>query len=192
MPGMDGVQTTQAIQSDSRLTAVPTVVMVTAYGREEANHAAQEIAISGFLTKPVTPSILLEAIMLAMGHEVNADHRNINCQEVTQSAIIKLRGVRALLVEDNEINQELVLELLSANGVSVEVADNGQEALTVLEQEAFDGVLMYCQMPVMDGYEATRQLRKQERFKAMPVASIGDDNQYNVRRPEKGAGCRNE
>jgi len=79
-------------------------------------------------------------------------------------------------VEDNEINQELALELLSSNGVSVEVANDGQEALDLLSKqgadEDFDGVLMDCQMPVMDGYEATRQLRKQERFKDLPILAM--------------------
>jgi len=176
MPGMDGIETTRAIQSNSHLTEVPTVIMVTAYGREEAHHAAQGVNISGFLTKPVTPSSLLDAIMVAMGHEVSDEHRSGNSQEEAQIAITKLRGAQVLLVEDNEINQELALELLSANGVSVEVANDGQEALDILADETFasrcDGVLMDCQMPVMDGYEATRQLREQERFKDLPILAM--------------------
>ena len=84
-------------------------------------------------------------------------------------AIAKLRGAKVLLVEDNEINQELALDLLISNGLRVEVANDGQEALNLLEQKDYDGVLMDCQMPVMDGYEATRRIRAQERFKELPV-----------------------
>jgi len=176
MPGMDGIETTRAIQSNAQLIEIPTVIMVTAYGREEAHHAAQGVNISGFLTKPVTPSSLLDAIMVAMGHEVSNEHQIGNSQEEAQLAIVKLRGAQVLLVEDNEINQELALELLSANGVNVEVANDGQEALDILADDDFasrcDGVLMDCQMPVMDGYEATRQLRKQEQFKDLPILAM--------------------
>ena len=172
MPGMDGIETTRAIQSDNQLTEVPTVIMVTAYGREEASQAATDVNISGFLTKPATHSTLLDTIMLAMGHEVASETRAGNRQDETNSAIVKLRGARVLLVEDNEINQELALELLSSNGISVEVANDGQEALDLLEKEDFDGVLMDCQMPVMDGYEATHKIREQERFKELPILAM--------------------
>jgi CheY-like chemotaxis protein len=172
MPGMDGIETTRAIQSDNQLTEVPTVIMVTAYGREEASQAAADVNISGFLTKPATHSTLLDALMLAMGHGVASETRAGNRQDETHSAIVKLRGARVLLVEDNEINQELALELLSSNGISVEVANDGQEALDLLEKEDFDGVLMDCQMPVMDGYEATHKIREQERFKELPILAM--------------------
>ena len=172
MPGMDGVEVTRAIQSDVNLTTVPTVIMVTAYGREEAHQASEGVNIQGFLTKPVTPSNLLDSIMRAMGHEVANENRSINRQEGAAHDIAKLRGAKVLLVEDNEINQELALELLTSNGIAVEVASDGQEALDLLEKEDFDGVLMDCQMPVMDGYTATRKLRKQERFKDLPILAM--------------------
>ena len=86
--------------------------------------------------------------------------------------LTKLYGARILLVEDNVINQQLVEALMDLNGINVEVASNGKEALLRLEQEPFDGVLMDCQMPVMDGYETTRQLRKIEAFKDLPIIAI--------------------
>ncbi|MCU7834074.1 MAG: transporter substrate-binding domain-containing protein [gamma proteobacterium symbiont of Taylorina sp.] len=176
MPGMDGIETTKAIHANTNLTEIPTVIMVTAYGREEAHHAAQGINISGFLTKPVTPSSLLDAIMIAMGYEVSSEQRSLNTQDEARAAIQKLRGAQILLVEDNEINQELAMELLSSNGISVEVANDGQEALDIMAQEDFasscDGILMDCQMPVMDGYEATRKLRNQERFQDLAILAM--------------------
>ena len=172
MPDMDGIETTRSIQSDNQLTEVPTVIMVTAYGREEASQAAADVNISGFLTKPATHSTLLDIIMLAMGHETVCENRSGNHHDKINSAIAKLRGARVLLVEDNEINQELALELLSSNGISVEVANDGQKALNLLETECFDGVLMDCQMPVMDGYVATRKLREQKRFQKLPILAM--------------------
>ncbi len=171
MPNMDGIETTQAIQNDSKLTHVPTVIMVTAYGRDEADEAAEGINLAGFLTKPVTPSSLLDAIMVAMGQQPTSD-RHAAIQEEVSEAMLHLRGAKVLLVEDNEINQELAMELLTGNGVLVEVANNGLEALDILGREGFDGVLMDCQMPVMDGYTATRKLREQDRFKDLPILAM--------------------
>jgi CheY-like chemotaxis protein len=172
MPGMDGVETARAINGNERLTNVPTVIMVTAYGREEASQAAEGVDIKGFLTKPVTPSTLLDAIMVAMGRELATETRASSREDEAAVDIASLRGARVLLVEDNEVNQELALELLSMNGLSVEVASDGRQALDILDKEEFDGVLMDCQMPVMDGYTATRKLRLQKRFKTLPILAM--------------------
>ena len=172
MPVMDGVDATRAIQVGSEVARKPKVIMVTAYGKEEAGHAAEGLDISGVLTKPVTPSSLLDAILLAMGHVVSRDTRASSVEEEMAADLRTLAGARVLLVEDNEINQELAVELLSSNGIRVLVANNGQEALDMLDMESFDGVLMDCQMPVMDGYTATRKLRLDLRFKDLPVLAM--------------------
>jgi CheY-like chemotaxis protein len=84
-----------------------------------------------------------------------------------------LRGARLLLVEDNEMNQELVLELLADAGISAALANNGAEALQLLASDGdFDGVLMDCQMPVMDGYAATRKLRSNPLWAHLPVIAM--------------------
>jgi signal transduction histidine kinase/CheY-like chemotaxis protein len=87
-------------------------------------------------------------------------------------AVARLRGARVLLVEDNRINQELVVELLGGQGVQVTVAENGREALSLLERRPFDGVLMDVQMPVMDGYRATEKIRAQRRFAELPIIAM--------------------
>ncbi len=84
----------------------------------------------------------------------------------------RLRGAKILLIEDNEINQELVLELLLDKGIEVVTANDGQQGLDLLARDEFDGVLMDCQMPVMDGYEATRRIRLQEKFKQLPIIAM--------------------
>jgi len=95
-----------------------------------------------------------------------------NMADLLKQAVIQLRGIKILLVEDNEINQELAKELLMMNGMTVETADNGQEALELLDKQAFDGVLMDCMMPVIDGYEATRKIRSQEKLKDLPIIAM--------------------
>jgi len=87
-------------------------------------------------------------------------------------AIAQLSGTKILVVEDNEINQELARELLVMNGINVETADNGQEALKLLSEQTFDGVLMDCMMPVMDGYEASRKIREQKQFRTLPIIAM--------------------
>ncbi len=87
-------------------------------------------------------------------------------------SVNQLRGSRILLVEDNEINRELVVELLQLNHINVVTVNNGLAALKQLEIESFDGILMDCQMPVMDGYEATRRIRQQEKFHNLPIIAL--------------------
>jgi len=171
MPGKDGVEIARTIEKDSKYNNV-NVVLVTAYGREEVSIAAEGVRVAAVITKPVTPSSLLDAIMVAIGKEAVGITRASSAEAVVSGEIAKLKGARVLLVEDNEINQELARELLSNNGILVEVANNGKEALQLLEQEQFDGVLMDCQMPIMDGYTATRKIRQQKRYESLPILAM--------------------
>ncbi|MCP4412735.1 MAG: response regulator, partial [Gammaproteobacteria bacterium] len=99
-----------------------------------------------------------------------------------------LRDAKILLVEDNEMNQEMLQEVLSMSGIKVVTANNGQEALDVLSKEHFDGILMDCQMPVMDGYEATRRIREQEEFKALPIIALTGNAMESERQKVLGIG----
>ena len=84
----------------------------------------------------------------------------------------KLKGARVLLVEDNAINREVALDLLTSEGISVEVALDGRQALDKLAAQRFDGVLMDCQMPVMDGFAATQALRQRPELRDLPVIAM--------------------
>ncbi len=96
--------------------------------------------------------------------------------ETLNSALNKvgsiLGGLRILAVEDNVFNQQIVMELLKLSGIRVEIANNGEEALVMLAQQNFDAVLMDIHMPVMDGFEATKQIRSQSRFDKLPVIAL--------------------
>ena len=174
MPGMDGIETMQHLQ-DEQLSRVPAVIMATAYGREEAIGEAQQrgVSLKTVLTKPVTASHLLEAIGEMLGKGFVTETRAKEKADDLGTAMAKLRGARVLLVEDNEMNQELALELLAQAGMEVVLARNGQEALDTLALDpTFDGVLMDCQMPVMDGYTATRAIRQILEFATLPIIAM--------------------
>jgi two-component system, sensor histidine kinase and response regulator len=174
MPGMDGMETVQQVQARP-LSHLPAVIMVTAYSREDALNDAERrgVVLNSVLTKPVTPSTLLEAIGEVLGRGTVSETRAQEKALDNVETMARLRGTRLLLVEDNEMNQELAMELLAQAGIETVLAANGQLALDVLARDTrFDGVLMDCQMPVMDGYTATREIRKQPAFASLPILAM--------------------
>ena len=172
MPGLDGLATIQRIRTDPLLSGVPAFVMVTAHSRDELLEQASGTKIDGLLLKPVGPSALLDSILCALGKEVVTQGRKQQRQEASQEAEHSVRGAYLLLVEDNAVNQELALEILQGAGIRVDVANNGAEAVGKVSRTQYDGVLMDCQMPVMDGFEATRQIRADGRFNELPILAM--------------------
>ena len=175
MPGMDGVACAQALVARAALRhPAPVVIMATAFSREEVRQrlAERQLRVGALLTKPVTPSALLDACATALGRTPLAPTRSARRAEARVDHRAAVAGARILLVEDNAFNQELAVDLLSRAGVAVSVAGDGQQALNVLACERFDAVLMDCQMPVMDGYAATRALRRQPSLRALPVIAM--------------------
>jgi PAS domain S-box-containing protein len=172
MPGMDGVETIKRIRADSKIAQTPAFIMVTAYSRDELQQQAQGVQIDGLLVKPVSPSTLLDSILNALGKEVTQHTRRHEKQANYQEAAQSVKGSRLLLVEDNPVNQEVALEILEEAGLFVDVANNGAEAVEKVAQAQYDGVLMDCQMPVMDGFEATRKIRTDPRFAALPILAM--------------------
>ncbi len=174
MPVMDGIECVQRLQ-EGELSKAPAVIMVTAYGREEALADARSrgVGIKSVLTKPVTPSTLLEAIGEALGKGIDVEMTKDRQHDTVDDSMRKLAGARVLLVEDNEMNQELALELLRQAGMDVVLAEDGRKALDILGEDTdFDGILMDCQMPVMDGYEATQAIRRMAQFRDMPIIAM--------------------
>ncbi|MBF0159143.1 MAG: response regulator [Magnetococcales bacterium] len=172
MPGMDGVETIKRIRADRKLSTTPTFIMVTAHSREELLQQAAGVHINGVLVKPVSPSTMLDSILNALGKEVAQSTRKHEKHNNYQEAAQQVKGAYLLLVEDNAVNQELALELLQSAGLRVDVANNGLEALEKVRGGDYDGVLMDCQMPVMDGFEATRKIRQDDRFVRLPILAM--------------------
>ncbi len=169
MPNLDGIETTQLIHASKELKQTPKVIMVSAYGREEAMEQAQDVGIEAYLVKPVNPSGLLNTILEAFDYK-----EAYRPEKDVMDVVEHIRGAYVLLVEDNEINQQVAEELLASQEVQVDIAENGQEALDRLDENPnkYSVVLMDVQMPVMDGYEATQRIRKQPRFKNLPVIAM--------------------
>jgi two-component system sensor histidine kinase/response regulator len=171
MPGMDGLETSRLLQSDSTLRQVPRIVLVTAFGKEEVREEAERQGLDGFLVKPVTRSMIVDALVgLFAGESGTAGIAPEG------EAAMRLCGARILLAEDNEINQQIAIELLEGAGASVTVANNGREVVELLsngpEPPAYDVVLMDLQMPEMDGHQATAALRGDGRFSALPIIAM--------------------
>ncbi len=171
MKGMDGIEVSQKIRKDPRFDDLLNIVMATVYSRDELIRATTGLNINGILTKPVTPSTLLETLFNSLGRGL-VERQPKKMLADANIDIADYTGVKLLLVEDNELNQEVALELLGNSGFELTLAVNGQDALNKLSDKKFDLVLMDIQMPVMDGYEATRALRKQEKFKDLIVIAM--------------------
>jgi len=172
MPGMDGLEATRLIKRDPGLKNRPAVVMVTAFGREEVREEAEKLDVAGFLVKPVTKSMLVDALVSIFAPK-DEEARGPAADAAPSN---RLGGVRILLTEDNLINQQIAVELLESVGARVEVANHGGEAVQKLQAVAFpppyDVVLMDLQMPEMDGYQATAKIRSDRRFAKLPIVAM--------------------
>src|SRR4029077_11996532 len=126
---------------------------------------AEESGFENVLIKPVTSSILFDTAIGALGAELEATEEIVAGRSFD---IDRRRGARVLLVEDNEINQEVAIGQLEDAEVFVDLAENGAEAVRMIRSNDYEIVLMDMQMPVMDGIEATRILRSDVRFQALP------------------------
>jgi len=174
MPDMDGFALVERIRENPALAGA-TIMMLTSAGARGDAARCRELGISAYLTKPIRKAELLQAIMTALGKRQKEADRPVL---VTRHSLREARrGLRILLAEDNAVNQMLAVRLLEKRGYSVAVANNGREALAILEGAAFSGfdaVLMDVQMPEMDGFEATAAIRAKEKplGKHLPIIAM--------------------
>ena len=175
MPGIDGVECAYLLQQrEGGRHPTPAVLMLTAFNRDDVQRqlAERSLSVGALLIKPVTPSTLFDACAAVLGVTVLRQRRSAKREEAMLDHQERLRGAHVLLVEDNAINREISVTVLSRAGIVVDVACDGREALQMLDRQPFDGVLMDCQMPIMDGYTATRALRAQARWRDLPVIAM--------------------
>ena len=173
MPEMDGWETSRSLLAEASERPAPLLVMITGHGRETlAQRSAEEQAIlSGFLVKPITASMLFDAVSDA---RVTLAHPGLLNRRPTAQIVQRLVGMRLLVVEDNLNNQQIAQELLTDEGAHVSLADNGQLGVDAVAgaEPPFDAVLMDLQMPVMDGYAATARIRQHLGLTALPIIAM--------------------
>ncbi len=160
MPGMDGEQVAWAVKADLQFQPVKIIVLASMSQRGDAARL-QAMGCSGYLLKPVKQQLLYDAIAAVTGQESSAGNWG---QIVTQRSIVgkKREGLRLLLAEDNPTNQKLTVILLEKAGFSVDVAENGFQAVDKAQAGDYNAILMDMQMPELDGYAAARKIRAWE------------------------------
>lgn len=160
----NGENVAEVIRSDRNLSQTKLVLMTMMNQRDLAEQMLQQ-GIASYLIKPVRASRLFDALLTAMANQISS---SLQQQRQDASAYRQEKDtqpkppLRILLAEDHPINQQVILNQLSLLGYEADLANNGQEALEILSQKTYDVVFMDCQMPLLDGYATTRQLRLQE------------------------------
>ena len=173
MPGLNGIETALRLQQ-LPLAKPPVLAMLTAYGREETATQARAAGISTVLNKPVAPSALFDAVITLLGGTADAPTHQSADTPIGVTDLRAIYGARILLAEDNALNQQVAGELLRDAGLEVDIADNGRIALAMLQAAAqpYDLILMDMQMPEMDGLTATRTIRAEPRWNAVPIVAM--------------------
>jgi PAS domain S-box-containing protein len=185
MPEMDGIEATRRLKGDQSLKFSPAVIMVSSFGGQKEQDAGWEAGVDDFLHKPLTASLLWDSLCKLIAPE----ERNREAEEEPGHGF-DFTGTRVLLVEDNEINRQLAVELLEQEGCRVELAVNGRQAVEAVTESglSFDLVLMDVQMPVMDGCQATRLIRRDPRFAALPILAMTAHAREEEKEQTKAAG----
>ncbi len=169
MPGMSGLALARAIKAESTLAATR-LVLLTSFGRRGDAQAAREAGIVAYLTKPIRQSLLFDCLATVMaGPDEASDSAVADLAQptmlVTRHSLNEARSkkrCRILAAEDNAVNQKVAAKMLQKLGYAVDVVANGQEAVEALSRIAYCAILMDCQMPEMDGFQATREIRRRE------------------------------
>ncbi|MBF0486672.1 MAG: response regulator [Nitrospirae bacterium] len=171
MPGMDGLETIKHINNNADIVNVPTIIMVTAHDGEELRQSAKELGVNVCLSKPIHHSLLFNAILEVFGKFKPLSAKKF---EIELHKMEDIKGANVLVVEDHPINRQIARELLELSGVNVEFANNGAIAVSkIVEQgNGYDVVLMDIQMPEMDGFQATAQIRKKYSKDELPIVAM--------------------
>lgn len=169
MPAMDGIELARAIKADPALTGVQ-LMMLTSVGYSGEIGDAKEAGVNSYLTKPVRQSVLYNNVLEVMNMSRQRDSSAPGDRVHLAHAELRFHA-RVLLVEDNPTNQVVGVEMLEGFGCTVDVANNGRDALDAIDHHCFDLIFMDCQMPEMDGYEATKRIKDQKKS-ASPIIAL--------------------
>ncbi len=173
MPGMDGLELAAEVRNDPELCSLRLVLVTSLHSTDEMARA-REVGISAYLSKPVRRQELYRALAQAVGGVPTSDATLPNT-----GTAMRILG-RVLMAEDNGVNQFVARNMLKSLGCEFDIVPNGKEALLAVQRGGYDIVLMDCQMPVMDGYVATREIRaweqaqpqSQEQGRRIPILAL--------------------
>jgi two-component system sensor histidine kinase/response regulator len=161
MPGMDGLQLAKAIRADSDINETH-LIMLTSAGADDGGRCMDESGVEAHINKPARPGQLRKCIAKAIGAMPSPPQKSDTSATRTVKALSNFTGGHILLVEDNPVNREVATQMLNAMRCEVHEVTNGREATEIVRKIPFDMILMDCEMPVMDGYEATEAIRAWE------------------------------
>lgn len=190
MPGMDGLQVVRALRADTALDRPPATLVTTAYGVDDLMQQAGAEPVGAVLAKPVDARRLLDAMNQVPHLAPRRDPAAVIAPQDAVELPPALQGQRVLLVEDNEINQEIAIALLTDAGLVVDCAENGLIACQMIEGGTipYAAVLMDVQMPEMDGITATRRIRRNHPASNLPIIAMTSHAYDEERRRCKDAG----
>lgn len=173
MPGMNGTETLLAMRASQKLPRLPATILLTAYATDEFLAETGKADIAAFLTKPIEPRALLDTIA-HLFPETEPQPETAPAENQPPMVSEPLRGLRVLLVEDNDINREIATELLADAGLRVDIAENGRSACEQVGRKgaSYAAILMDVQMPEMDGFAATEVIRREWAPERLPIIAM--------------------
>ncbi len=186
LPTLNGFQTSDKINELLLPEERPKYILVTGFGRDEILSNMDIHGYSGFILKPVNQSLLFNTIMQVFGQVIRTE--SVYTADSYPEEFDLIRGAKLLLTEDNEINQQVAMELLTAEGFYVDIAENGKKSVEMTKSHTYDLVLMDLQMPVMDGFEATRTIRLDSSLKDLKIIAMTADAMEGIRESVLEAG----
>ena len=178
MPLVNGIALGEQIKANPVLASIPLILLVTTDERASAKQALN-IGFADYIVKPIKPSRLLDSIKTVLGIQLEPPQTSILPPPLTHTSSEK-PPVRILLAEDNRVNQKVALKLLQTLGYAADVAVNGEEALQRWENNSYDLILMDCQMPILDGYAATEEIRRRESSNLTEPPVSGSPGRHTV------------
>ena len=176
MPGLNGIDTAKHIKNADHLKDIP-IILMSAFGQEKDIDPDYRLWINAFIEKPLKQSSLFDTIMSVLGGHSTSREAAFPSKKSESTIPDRPESpdqsqIRILLVEDNHFNQHVALEILKSENFSVDVANNGQEAIDAVSRDRYDLVLMDIQMPKIDGYEATKRIRKLPNLRSLPIIAM--------------------